>query len=370
MFYQTPDKAFFFKTILHAELKIMMGLLNDYVYHQTYQVVLLLDPKHLKTVSGNSFIMRVVGLHRLTHKNLRVWVLVFANSMPYGIVLDDELDLKGRIPKKGKSLKERGRFTPKSVAKKDNELDRGILFLRDKDRKIYTNRLIRDVNFLQSHNLMDYSLLVGIHYVKEEVQQQQSGASKDNKARPQNKERTDTKSGVSYKKETKTYDIQGGRKSAVDEYVYSVDRMLELGGFMGINPKNSKREIYFFGIIDCLTSFSIKKKTAYLFKSILWDKSTLSTVNATYYGHRFITFMTKNLITDKELNYHIDISNRPQSVVLEDEDNTLDELKSTVDSGIISTLEKSRSTLDEQPSLSTYLDKHFSHTRMAASTSA
>lgn len=71
--------------------------------------------------------------------------------------------------------------------------------------------------------------------------------------------------------------------------------MRAAGGFLGKSP-NGEDEIYFIGIIDCLTSYILKKKIAFAFKRILWDPETLSTVKAKFYARRFYDFMTHQLL--------------------------------------------------------------------------
>jgi len=57
------------------------------------------------------------------------------------------------------------------------------------------------------------------------------------------------------------------------------------GGF----PANG--EIYFIGIIDCLTYYGAMKKIAHSFKSLLWNNDQLSTVQAQYYADRFLKYV-------------------------------------------------------------------------------
>jgi len=67
--------------------------------------------------------------------------------------------------------------------------------------------------------------------------------------------------------------------------------------FRGKNPQTGEREIYYFGIIDCLTRYVLKKKLAYACKRLLWKPETLSTVHPDFYAKRFYTFMTEKLVS-------------------------------------------------------------------------
>jgi len=72
------------------------------------------------------------------------------------------------------------------------------------------------------------------------------------------------------------------------------------------NPKamkgvhNGTRESYYFGIIDCLTDYNLKKKMANAWKRLKFAQSTLSTVHPDYYAERFLKFMTSKLLSPKD----------------------------------------------------------------------
>jgi Phosphatidylinositol-4-phosphate 5-Kinase len=53
------------------------------------------------------------------------------------------------------------------------------------------------------------------------------------------------------------------------------------------------KEIYYIGIIDILTRFNGSKKVESFFRGLLHDRKTVSAVNPTLYGNRFMAFMKK-----------------------------------------------------------------------------
>jgi len=71
-------------------------------------------------------------------------------------------------------------------------------------------------------------------------------------------------------------------------------------GIEGKQPITGESEIYFIGIIDCLTPYLFGKKLAYFFKQIIWQPETLSTIEADKYAERFSNFMKEDLIFDPE----------------------------------------------------------------------
>lgn len=232
--------------------------------------------------------MKVVGLYRLEGKS-KVWVLVFKNSLPHDLTMNITLDLKGRRPKPGKSYEERGRMSDGPI--KDNELKRGLMFENEADKEFFARQVRRDSNFLRDHNLMDYSLLVGVHILKQK-----------NKSKSSSKELSSDEEKKSRKKSKKRSD-KNSKKNP------SLDSLLDAGGMLGRNPQKPKdREVYFFGIIDCLTEYVLNKKIANTFKKGLWDLSTLSTVDSSYYAFRFKKFLTSNLLNQEVTYDNLEVS--------------------------------------------------------------
>jgi len=102
-----------------------------------------------------------------------------------------------------------------------------------------------------------------------------------------------TKSNDSNEKNTRTKkldktpsDIQGNFTRTIFDH-----------GLIAINPDQSP-EILFLGIIDNLTSYTLAKQTANLFKRSLWEQEMLSTVPPSFYGDRFYKYLTTILLGD------------------------------------------------------------------------
>eukprot|EP00010_Vexillifera_abyssalis_P004307 CAMPEP_0201561058 /NCGR_PEP_ID=MMETSP0173_2-20130828/78594_1 /ASSEMBLY_ACC=CAM_ASM_000268 /TAXON_ID=218659 /ORGANISM="Vexillifera sp., Strain DIVA3 564/2" /LENGTH=766 /DNA_ID=CAMNT_0047975533 /DNA_START=98 /DNA_END=2398 /DNA_ORIENTATION=- len=164
LFLASSDRRYFFKTLPYAEVQTLLAILPLYL------IYLGANPK--------SKLLRIFGLLRFSDPRKAyggyLYLVVFPNSFysSLGVSVDEKFDLKGRVPKKGKE----GRHSPASVDTnkfvfKDNDL---------KDRKFYLDhvthdRLIEtlqaDVRFLSSLNCMDYSLLVGVHYLSDKDRQ-------------------------------------------------------------------------------------------------------------------------------------------------------------------------------------------------------
>eukprot|EP01125_Pyxidicula_operculata_P015850 TRINITY_DN53_c2_g1_i1.p1 TRINITY_DN53_c2_g1~~TRINITY_DN53_c2_g1_i1.p1 ORF type:complete len:788 (-),score=275.37 TRINITY_DN53_c2_g1_i1:102-2465(-) len=169
MFYTTPDKRYMFKTILHPEVAAMMDLLKDYHEH---------TKKHKST-----FLVKIYGLFRVSYTN-KIWVLIMGNTFPPQVKMDQIFDLKGRKPKPGK---DRRGDEVIGRAFKDNEISRCLYFATPEEKTKYLDQLANDIELLKLHNIMDYSLLVGIHTITDEDRKQanlinlQKGGKKEDK---------------------------------------------------------------------------------------------------------------------------------------------------------------------------------------------
>lgn len=285
--------------------------------------------------------MKVIGLYRVQQGFTKTWILVFKNSLPHDVRIDFEYDLKGRKPKPGKSHSERGRKTAENNPIKDNELIRGLTFLNHDDQQFYSDQIKADTDFLSSHNLMDYSLLIGVHILKSDqneesqesentsdsrsVESTSSQNTKKKKARHTSTEKQRKKSKSRHTSSEKSDDstrktktngkqtkkskarhtsTEKIKKSKSKQLASPTERDLrKLGGLLGVNSDTNEKEVYFIAIIDCLTSYVFKKRLANMFKTFVWDEATLSTVESKYYAFRFHKFMTTNLITEGQVSY-------------------------------------------------------------------
>uniref|UniRef100_A0A6B2KYU3 PIPK domain-containing protein n=1 Tax=Arcella intermedia TaxID=1963864 RepID=A0A6B2KYU3_9EUKA len=170
MFYMTPDKKYLFKTILHPEVEVMMTILKPYFEH------LSTNPK--------TFIVKIYGLFRISYGSNKTWVLIMGNTLPPGITIQEKYDLKGRKAKPGKSVDERGIIS--QAIYKDNEITRTLRL--DEDQKArYIEQLEKDVAMLSKYDIMDYSLLVGIHKVTDE---ERSNSKRGHQRRVKSNQRT------------------------------------------------------------------------------------------------------------------------------------------------------------------------------------
>lgn len=279
-FYYSRDFRFIIKTIHHAEHRQLRRILKDY-----YQ--------HIKE-NPNTLVSQFYGLHRLKVEGgmKKVHFIVMNNLFPPHRDIHLKYDLKGSTW---------GRYTNLSgvndlsqVTLKDlNFLERHdtIRFGPDK-RKIFMEQLEADVKLLKKINVMDYSLLLGVHDVKK--------GNSENFARlsvfdPKSNVKSDVIT-------TNPRDIDRGVDLPKDvfpgrsKYIfYGHD-----GGIRATSENNEPLpEIYYLGIIDCLTPYSMKKRLETFWRSLSHTRSTISSIPASEYGDRFLEFIKDGISFEK-----------------------------------------------------------------------
>ncbi|KAJ6242788.1 phosphatidylinositol-4-phosphate 5-kinase [Anaeramoeba flamelloides] len=161
---------------------------------------------------------------------------------------------KEKVEEEKKENNEDQNFITLTRVLKDNDLDEKFHFTSEQ-KNLFVKILKRDSTFLQKQQLMDYSFLVGIHYIDEK-----------------NEKEDIVKRKFQIKPNTSLF-----RK--------------QFGGILG-NQKNSHgvKCIYYFGIIDMLTYYSVSKIVERQFKGLIWGDS-ISLVSPKPYSKRFVNTM-------------------------------------------------------------------------------
>eukprot|EP00669_Euglena_mutabilis_P014596 TRINITY_DN9741_c0_g1_i1.p1 TRINITY_DN9741_c0_g1~~TRINITY_DN9741_c0_g1_i1.p1 ORF type:complete len:354 (+),score=91.14 TRINITY_DN9741_c0_g1_i1:42-1064(+) len=237
LFLRSNTNRFILKTIPHGEVCTLLSLIQGYYEH------LMAQP--------DSFIMHVHGLYRFWSSRNWLYIILFTNVLYSQSPLPVHIfDLKGRVAKPGKLM---ARRNEKGIVWKDKDLER-FFFLPQEANERYRRQLAADVGFLAQYNMMDYSLLVGVR-------------QRPRAYTPTDRDRT---------------------RSYFRSY---------MGGILGTE---ACQEVYYIGIIDCLTQYNSKKKVANFCKQMLWKADTLSTVPSKDYAARFLNFMYAIFPTELE----------------------------------------------------------------------
>ncbi|KAM9924894.1 hypothetical protein OXX59_004225 [Metschnikowia pulcherrima] len=284
-FYYSRDYRFIIKTIHHSEHKQLRRILKDYHHH-------------VKN-NPNTMVSQFYGLHRLkVHGGIkRVHFLVMNNLFPPHRDIHLKYDLKGstwgrytRIPEKLEEKSDLSNLTLKDV----NWLERkDFIKFGPEKKKMFLEQLEADVKLLKKINVMDYSLLLGIHDVK-----------KGNSEKVAKLSVFDPKSNLKAEVfRTNPRDIDRGTDLPSDvfpgrsKYIFYGHN----GGIRATNDNNEPiSEIYYLGIIDCLTNYSLKKRLETMWRSISHARSTISAVPASEYGDRFLQFIKDGICDVKK----------------------------------------------------------------------
>ncbi|RCH78628.1 Phosphatidylinositol-4-phosphate 5-kinase, partial [Rhizopus stolonifer] len=283
-FYYSKDYRFIIKTIHYTEHKFMRRILKE--YHQ-----------HISE-NPSTLLCRYYGLHRI--------------KLPHGrrsLSLDKHSLTKQQGSTFGRFLPEQDiRKNPYAVMKDQNWVKRERkLKLGPQKRRMFVGQLVRDVTLLAQLNIMDYSLLIGVHdmlrgnkdnvrdttlqsfqpntrSVQRRITMMKKRTSKAQVVREAIAEANPNKLDVSklpqdaQERRNCVFYAEEGGLQATDE----LDRPLPV--------------LYSLGIIDILTPYDIKKKSEHVYKSFTQDKHAISAVKPSEYGQRFLEFMASAVL--------------------------------------------------------------------------
>jgi len=265
-FYFSRDYKYIIKTIHHQEHKFLRKVLKDYF-------------NHVKQ-NPNTLLSQIYGLHRVKIPyGRKIHFIVMNNLFPPHRDIHRTFDLKGSTYKrdfKEEDLEKNPRATLKDLnwIRRNQHLEFGPT-----KKKMFIEQLQKDVAFLQYLKVMDYSLLVGIHdlergnedNLRDQTLQvfQPGGESMEDLQQSMALTRTPSKLETARKAKelrqtlltekpipmrqttSKMPDEMGSERKGF--YFYQDD-----GGFRASHEDDSPgEEIYYLGIIDCLTHVSL-----------------------------------------------------------------------------------------------------------------
>ncbi|XP_052203296.1 phosphatidylinositol 4-phosphate 5-kinase 1-like [Diospyros lotus] len=299
-FYLTQDDRFMIKTVKKSEVKVLIKMLSSYYRHVCQY--------------ENSLVTKFFGVHCVKPVGgLKTRFIVMGNLFCSEYRIHRRFDLKGSS---------HGRTTDKSEGEIDEtttlkDLDLNFVFRLQGD---WFHELIqqidRDCEFLEGERIMDYSLLVGIHF-RDDNTGDKMGLSPFLL-------RTGKKDSFQNEKfmrgcrflEAELQDMDrvlAGRKPLIRlgaNMPARAERMARRsdfdqytpGGFSNLTPSYSG-EIYevvlYFGIIDILQDYDISKKLEHAYKSLQADPNSISAVDPKLYSKRFRDFIGRIFIEDR-----------------------------------------------------------------------
>ncbi|KAK7267156.1 hypothetical protein RIF29_19820 [Crotalaria pallida] len=280
-FYLTNDDRYMIKTMKKAEAKALLRMLPAYYNHfRAFE---------------NSLLTKFYGLHCVkligtAQKKVRFIIM--------GNLFCSEYTIHRRFDLKGSSL---GRITDKPESEISEttilkDLDLNFVFrLQRSWFQEFRRQIDRDCELLEQEGIMDYSLLVGIHF---------RDISADGDLIPSGSQTLGDSNGDGTPcisradvdqlllDPTRWASIKLGvnMPAKVERTVRRSDCELQLVG----EPIGEFYEVVlFFGIIDILQDYDISKKLEHAYKSFQYDPTSISAVDPRQYSKRFRDFIFK-----------------------------------------------------------------------------
>ncbi|XP_037091890.1 phosphatidylinositol 4-phosphate 5-kinase type-1 alpha-like isoform X2 [Pollicipes pollicipes] len=274
IFYLTQDDEFIVKTVQHKEGELLLKLLPAYFMNLNQ------NPRTL--------LPKFFGLYcyQCNSKNIRL--VVMNNLLPSSIKIHQRYDLKGSTYKRKASKQERSKRSPTYKDLDFMEHHPEGLMLEASTYNALMQTIQNDVRVLESFQIMDYSLLVGVHNLdiaakekaEAEAEPETDGAGLS-RSRSINRHRLVAHS-------TAMESIQAESEPIDDE------QDVPPGGIPARNSRG-ERVLLFLGIIDILQSYRVKKRLEHTLKSMVHDGNTISVHRPDFYARRFFDFMAKTV---------------------------------------------------------------------------
>ncbi|EJD40168.1 SAICAR synthase-like protein [Auricularia subglabra TFB-10046 SS5] len=296
-FYFSRDYRFIIKTIHHSEHKYLLSILKDYHAH-------VRDNPH-------TLISRFYGLHRVKlPRGRKIHFVIMNNLFPPHRDIHETYDLKGSTV--GREYpEEKARENPKAVLKDLNWINRGrTLELGPMKRALFEEQLRRDTKFLQSMNVMDYSLLIGIHNMqrgnrdnlrRNTLRVFQPDFSSGDRPQPVRRKMSLMKAQQAEAKFLRRAMRQSDPRELTDREADPTAALADRqhlvfyqdeGGMRATDEANGDLDtIYYLGVIDILTPYNSFKKVEHLWKGMSADRHKISPVPPLEYGNRFLSFL-------------------------------------------------------------------------------
>jgi len=149
MFYLSDDDRFLVKTVRKEEMRLLLRMIEQ--YHDY-----VCDHSH-------TLLAKFLGIHRVSPwggRNIRF--IVMGNVLPSDLRLHRRYDLKGSSY--GRTVGEERRRTDPDVTLQDNDLDMHFVVAPALRERLLA-QLRQDCEFLTSLKSIDYSLLLGVHFL-------------------------------------------------------------------------------------------------------------------------------------------------------------------------------------------------------------
>eukprot|EP00731_Ephydatia_muelleri_P017032 Em0010g130a len=301
LFFLSADDAFIMKTVQKKEAKFLQKLLPGYYMNLTQNKRTLL-PKFF-------------GLYRYKSGSVNIRVAVMNNLLPSSIKYHEKYDLKGSTYKRKASPHELIKSHPTFKDLDFRERHDDGIALAAENYEILMRTMDRDCRVLESFSIMDFSLLIGLHYIDHGLREQfEAGVSPSEMHAEGAAAIGGATAGADVLPKidlNKNYSVISGEEIPIIPVEDGEDQPTTTQatpnttslayypeGYIQGKVKG-ERVILYLGIIDILQSYRFRKKVEHTVKSIIADGATVSVTNPSFYVRRFLEFTT-NLVFKKE----------------------------------------------------------------------
>ncbi|KAL6649625.1 hypothetical protein ACP70R_013849 [Stipagrostis hirtigluma subsp. patula] len=303
-FFITQDDRFMIKTVRKAEVKVLIRMLRSYYEHvRLYKSTLL---------------TRFYGTHCIKQAGCpKVRFIIMGNFCCSEYKIHRRFDLKGSSH--GRTIDKAEQKIDETTTLKDLDLDYAFRLQRFWYEELM-KQIRMDCTFLETQGIMDYSLLLGVHF-RSDFSASKIGLSQS----------------ISFPKSTgKRKSFEGGdqicefciMESGCKDRDLIIDTtrkpLVQLGMNMPAQaerrskkifdkfllnerhlfitmPSGGPRDVYlFFGIIDILQDYDITKRLEHAYKSFQVNPGCISAVDPKLYSRRFQDFIRRVFIKEDQ----------------------------------------------------------------------
>ncbi|ROT38370.1 SAICAR synthase-like protein [Sodiomyces alkalinus F11] len=300
-FYFSRDYKYIIKTIHHAEHKFLRKVLKDYY-------------EHVKD-NPNTLLSQFYGLHRVKMPyGKKIHFVVMNNLFPPHRDIHTIFDLKGSTVGRNygeEDLENNPRATLKDLnwLRRQRSLELGI-----RKKRLFLEQLNKDVALLRKLQIMDYSLLVGIHDLQRGNEENlrdktlqvfsPGGDANQDDSEPQSvllrtpstlenaRKAKELRQMIRQERPVPMGQTASKMPDELDEQNRAGVFNQDDGGLRATHEDNSPaEEIYYLGVIDCLTHYGMVKKIEHFLKGLTSDRTQISALPPDEYGDRFYRFV-------------------------------------------------------------------------------
>lgn len=248
-------------------------------------------PQYIVKCHGSTLLPQFLGMYRVSVDNEDSYMLVMRNMFSHRLPVHRKYDLKGSLVSREASDKEKVKELP-TLKDMDFLNKNQKVYIGEEEKKVFLEKLKRDVEFLVQLKIMDYSLLLGIHDIIRGSDPEEEG--------PVREEESEGDGDCGLTGPPALVGSYGTSPEGIGGYIHS-HRPLgpgEFESFIDVYAIRSaegapQKEVYFMGLIDILTQYDAKKKAAHAAKTVKHGAGAeISTVHPEQYAKRFLDFIT------------------------------------------------------------------------------